>query len=72
MSVSEQVCDRCKKKTLSTIMSILNQQMICNDCKDHEKEHPRYKEAAAAELEAVLRGNYNYPGLLHGKDLGTW
>lgn len=44
-------------------MSMFNTQTICMDCNDSEKQHPKYKEAQQAELEAVKAGNYNFPGI---------
>lgn len=58
-----QNCDRCHKPTNITIMSMFNTQTICMDCKDSEKQHPKYKEAQQAELEALKAGNYNFPGI---------
>jgi len=58
------ICPRCKKQTNVHIMSMLNTQEICPDCKDAEKLHPRYEEARERERQEVLRGNYNYEGLL--------
>ena len=65
-------CERCREEADSIIMSRLNRQMICLECHDKERKYPRYEEAAAAELAEVQRGNYNYPGLLDGQDLGEW
>lgn len=56
-------CDRCGKETISTIMSMFNTDEICMDCKDKEKQDPRYEEAVEAERAAVLSGNYNFPGV---------
>ena len=58
-----QNCDRCHKPTNITTMSMFNTQTVCMDCKDSEKQHPKYKEAQQAELEAVKAGNYNFPGI---------
>jgi len=57
-------CDRCGKETNITIMSWLNTQIICMECSKNEKSHPRYKEAKEREHQEVLRGNYNYKGIL--------
>ena len=57
-------CNRCKKETNVSIMSMLNTQEICMECKDKEKQHPRYEEAQQREFEEVLKGNLNYRGLL--------
>lgn len=42
---------------------MFNTQTICMDCKDSEKQHPKYKEAQQAELEAVKAGDRNFPGI---------
>tara|TARA_Y100000034_G_C6737045_1_gene326857 strand:- start:558 stop:698 length:141 start_codon:yes stop_codon:yes gene_type:complete len=44
-------------------MSWFNTQLICDVCSDEEKNHPRYEDARKAEAEAVLGGNYNFPGI---------
>jgi hypothetical protein len=56
-------CARCGKQTLATIMSMFNTDIICLDCKDKEKQDPRYKQAVEAENAAVLRGDYNFRGI---------
>ena len=56
-------CDRCGKETQATIMSMFNQDIICMDCKEQEKQRPDYKRACEAEREAVLSGNYNFSGI---------
>jgi hypothetical protein len=57
------ICERCGKETICTIMSKFNTQNICMNCKNKERSHPKYKEAAEAELAAVRSGDYNYPGI---------
>ena len=44
-------------------MSRFNQNQICMVCDDKERAHPSYAEAAAVELAAVQRGDYNFPGV---------
>lgn len=62
---TQETCDRCGESLAGgRIMSTLNTDCICLECKEQEKEHPRYKEAAKAELKQVQKGNYNYEGLL--------
>jgi hypothetical protein len=39
------------------------------ECLEKEEKHPKYKEAAAAELRAVQAGNYNFPGIGKPADL---
>lgn len=58
-------CERCKKslKGIPHRMSFFNTDICCLDCLEEEKSHPRYQEAKQAELEAVRRGDYNFPGI---------
>lgn len=44
-------------------MSKFNVDLICPQCDDDERRHPDYPLAAKAEMEAVQRGNYNFPGI---------
>jgi len=50
-------------------MSRFNTDMICMECEDRERAHPKYAEAAAAELRQVRAGNYNYAGVGKPHDL---
>ena len=43
-------CQRCWKKTGAYIMSMLNEQLICMDCKDAERERDDYAAAEATDL----------------------
>lgn len=43
--------------------------MICDSCEEKEKAHPKYPEAKKAELEAVQRGDMNFPGIGKPSDL---
>jgi len=56
-------CRRCYCETDVTTMSRFSTKIICLDCEEQERKSPHYKRAAAAELEAVKRGDYNYPGI---------
>jgi len=56
-------CDRCRSKTMVTIMSMFNTQEICMKCNREEMQHPDYERACQAEAEAVRQGNYNFPGI---------
>ena len=62
-------CERCGDKPFSHTMSRFNTQLICGPCEKKEREHPDYQRAADAELAAVKRGNYNFPGIGKPKDL---
>lgn len=56
-------CDRCRRETDTTIMSMFNTDVLCLDCKDAEERDPRYEEARRAEEEACRRGEFNFPGV---------
>jgi hypothetical protein len=48
---------------------MFNTQEICMDCKDKERQHPKYQEASDAELEQTKQGNYNFKGIGKPADL---
>ena len=56
-------CERCGRKLVSHTMSMFNTQIICIDCKDRERSHHQYEQAVRVELEAVQRGDLNFPGI---------
>lgn len=61
---SQETCDRCGGSlTGGRMMSKFNTDCLCMNCIRKEKQHPDYQKAAMAELEAVRRGNYNFPGI---------
>lgn len=62
-------CDRCGGDASTSIMSRFNTDTICLLCQKKEKAHPAYAEAARVELEAVKRGDYNFPGIGRPEDL---
>lgn len=64
---TQKTCSRCHKELTSRIMSRFNEDVICIDCSEKEKEHPLYKDAVEAELAEVKLGNYNYKGLFSGQ-----
>lgn len=44
--------------------SYFNTETICVErCMPAERAHSRFEEARKAELDAVVAGNYNYPGI---------
>ncbi len=58
-------CDRCHKPTGGvTTMSIFNEDVICMNCKNEEKEDPEYEAACIAEREATLSGDLNFKGAI--------
>lgn len=62
-------CDRCGEESSAFKMSKLNTDTLCMKCIERERTHPRYQEAVEAERQAVLNGDYNYAGLLHGQPI---
>jgi len=63
-SMRKEICDRCSEPTNGkTIMSIFNTDVICNSCKEEEKNDPDYEAATKAENDAIKNGNFNYEGL---------
>jgi hypothetical protein len=56
-------CDRCGQPSNVFKGSIFNEEMICMDCIESEKERPDYTLAKQKEAEEVRKGNFNYKGL---------
>ena len=56
-------CDRCGAILTTRIMSMFNEDVICLDCKEKERQHPDYKKAQDAEIAEVRKGNYNFQGI---------
>lgn len=58
-------CDRCKsaRPYEGYTMSTFNEQWICLDCKEDERQAPTFEAAREAELQAIRRGETNYCGL---------
>lgn len=67
--LGNQTCQRCGNQTFGTIMSKFNTEIICMECKQREREHPDYVAADRAEVEAVRRGDRNFPGVGKPEDL---
>lgn len=57
------ICDRCKQPTKIFRMSRFNTDMCCPACLTKEQKHPDYPKAVEAERQALLSGNYNFPGI---------
>lgn len=57
-------CDRCGE-SLDTgrTMSMFNTQCICMKCKEAERKRPDYGTALKADLDAIRRGDRNFPGI---------
>lgn len=62
-------CERCGKETNVSITSMFNTEEICVDCKQKERQHPMYETARETERQAVLNGDYNFPGIGKPDDL---
>ena len=63
-------CHRCGQSLASGWkMSMLNTDYLCGTCIEREKKHPRYREAQEAERQEVLRGNFDYQGLLSDQEI---
>lgn len=56
-------CPRCGGSMAAYSMSRFNNEMICSECIDDERQAPGYAAAAEAEIAAVKRGDYNFPGV---------
>ena len=69
MGLENGTCDRCGKRVMALRMSVFCTEMCCTACLEKEEKHPDYKRAKKAEREAVLRGNYNFPGIGKSSDL---
>ena len=50
-------------------MSMFNTDMCCPECIETERKHPKFQEARNVELDHLLKGNYNFPGIGLPKDL---
>lgn len=62
-SMNKSECDRCGGPTDGiTTMSMFNEDIICMDCKDSEKDDPDYEHAANIERVQIRRGNTNFKG----------
>jgi len=62
-------CHRCGNFSSSHGMSFFNVDLLCGDCLDKEEAHPKFAEAKETELAAVMRGDYNFPGIGKPADL---
>jgi len=50
-------------------MSMFNEDILCMECKEKEKQHPDYNKAVDAEAAQVRAGNYNFKGIGKPADL---
>jgi len=63
--MNKSICDRCAEPTNGvTTMSMFNEDVICMNCKQEEKNDPEYQAAVDAEHEEIRKGNTNYKGAI--------
>lgn len=63
--MNKSTCDRCGESTNGiTTMSMFNEDVICSQCKQDEKNDPEYQAAVEAEHEEIRKGNTNYKGAI--------
>lgn len=61
---SKKTCDRCGGDLNGgRIMSMLNDDCLCMECKKKETYDKDYQKAVEAELDEIRKGNFNYKGL---------
>lgn len=64
------ICERCGQETFGYTTSYFNTEKICLErCQPAERAHPLFAEAKRIETEAVIRGDYNFPGIGLPEDL---
>ena len=62
-------CDRCGIPDVTRQMSLFNEDMCCSVCIEMERAHPEFPKARTCELNELLKGNFNFPGIGLPKDL---
>jgi len=61
---SQKYCDRCGSSLdAGRIMSMLNTECICLECKEKEMKQSDYEVAVKADHEEIKKGNFNYKGI---------
>ena len=57
-------CDRCGADLSGgRIMSMFNTQVICMAYSEKERQREDYQQAVKADVEAIKRGDLNFPGI---------
>ena len=56
-------CDRCGAPLTVRIMSMFNEDVICMECKEKERQRSDYRDAVEADNEAIRHGNRNFKGI---------
>ena len=60
---SKNRCDRCGAPLTVRIMSMFNEDVICMECKEKERQRSDYRDAVEADNEAIRHGNRNFKGI---------
>jgi len=61
---TQKFCDRCHQELKAgRTMSMFNEQCICTECAEKEKQDPEYKKAVEADQAEIRKGNYNFKGI---------
>lgn len=61
---TKKTCDRCHKSLDGgRIMSMFNEDCICMECSEKERQRDDYQKAVAADNEQIKKGNYNFKGI---------
>ena len=56
-------CQRCSSETNTHTMSVFDVALICMECAERERLHPKYSWARKVEEEEVKKGNFNFTGV---------
>ena len=56
-------CDRCGAPLTVRILSMFNEDVLCPECKEKERQRLDYREAVEADLDAIRHGNRNFKGI---------
>ena len=56
-------CDRCGKILTAKTMSMFNEDCLCLECKEKEKNLPNYKKALNKDIEEIKKGYFNFKGI---------
>ena len=61
---TQETCDRCGGSLAEgRILSMYNEDCICQKCKKEEMRRDDYKKANEADIAAIKAGNFNFAGI---------
>jgi len=61
---TQKFCDRCHKELNSgRTMSMFNEQCVCLECAEKERQDPEYRKAVEVDHDEIRKGNYNFKGI---------